>query len=158
MPVHLVDIYPTILDICGIKYDSIKVEGISLNPMKKFNDDRIMFVESQVLPEHVYSVAVRIGNWKLIKIENKFQISLNWRKLAGNILHKLQVPAIQFYDLSTGIKEKRNLYKRNKEQASIFLKRYYEVKRTCDKRAKGIKTQHLKELTKRRTKRLKKNV
>jgi arylsulfatase A-like enzyme len=159
MPVQLVDIYPTILDICGIKYDTNKVEGVSLNPMrKKINNDRIIFVESQITPEHVYSAAIRVGNWKLIKIENKFQISLNWRKLAGNILHKLQVPAIQFYDLSTDRKEKRNLYKRNKEQASIFLKRYYEVKSTCDKRAKEIKTQHLKESTKRRIKRLKKNV
>lgn len=159
MPVQLVDIYPTVLDICGIKYDSINVEGISLNPMrKKINKDRIIFAESQPRLGGVYSAAVGIGNRKLIKIENKFQISLNWKKLAGSILYKLQFLGIRFYDLSTDSEEKRSIYKRNKEQASILLKRYYEVKRTCDERAKEIRTQHLKELTKRRIKRLKKNV
>ena len=159
MPVQLVDIYPTILDVCEIKCDGVKIEGISLNSVKKkFNTDRIIFAESQITSKHVYLAAVRIGNWKLIKIEYKFQISLNWRTLAKKLLHKLQIPKIQLYDLSTDREEKIDLYKRNKELASIFLRRYYEVKRTCDERAEEIKTQHLKELTKRRIKRLKKNV
>ena len=157
MPVQLVDIYPTILDVCGIKCDSINVEGVSLNPMrKKFGKDRTIFAE--YVSEYNYSAAVRIGIWKLIKIEKKFQISLNWRKLAGNILYKLQVPAIQFYDLRTDKGERRNLYKRNKKQISIFLEKYYEIRSNCDKRAREIKTQHLRELTKRHIKRLKKNV
>lgn len=139
-PVQLTDIYPTILDICKIGVANNEVEGFSLNPARNnFCDDRVIFVESQLTPDSTYSAAIRKGNYKLIKVKNKLQMPLHWKKFAKNFLCKLQISAIQFYDLSSDPEEKRNLKRQKRALVKKFLDEYYKVKTACEQKAEVFK-------------------
>jgi arylsulfatase A-like enzyme len=136
-PVQLVDIYPTILDIGGIKANEIEIEGQSLNPLSfSASQERIIFTESQIDPFGIHSASVRIGDKKLIKVDTRFYFGKNLKKIARNILEKLQIPSIQFYDLSSDPKEQRNLARKRKKDTKYFLEKYYEIIEKCDEKAK----------------------
>jgi len=134
--VQLVDIYPTILDVCGIQHN-IEMEGISLADTNNPRKDRVIFVESQLTPESTYSAAIRKGNYKLIKVENKLQMSLNLKKLTKSVLHKLQIPQIQLFNLETDPKERKNL-KGRKDLIKQLLDEYNKRVKICNIKAERI--------------------
>lgn len=140
-PVQLIDIYPTILDACGIRPD-IEMEGVSLNPInKKLRRERTIFVESQVAPKSIYSAAVVIGNYKLIvvKTQTRLYLGFNLKRLAGSFLRKLkQASRVQFYDLNSDPEEQGNLHRKKREEVDSFLNTLVEIKARCDAKAARI--------------------
>jgi len=132
-PVQLIDIYPTILDVLHIEKKDIELEGQSLNPLNlDFNKKRVIFTESQVDPLGTYSAAIRIGDKKMIKVDTPFYFGSNLKKIARNILEKIQIPSRQFYNLFFDPLEKKNLEKRERKEVNYFLEKYYEIKERCD--------------------------
>ncbi len=100
---HL-DILPTILEFCGIDYDS-NLDGVSLckifekkNPHKKYFEDRIIVVDSQrdLNAKKWKSSAVMKANWRLINgaelynLENDFSQKNNVAKEYPQIFAELK--------------------------------------------------------------------
>jgi len=155
-PVQLVDIYPTILDVAGIKTNEVEIEGQSLSPLNSsFYPKRVIFAESQINPLSIYSASVRMDDKKLIKSNTPFYLGKSLKKIIRNILEKLQIPSIQFYDLFSDPKEQRNLTKKGGKEMEYFSEKYYEIIEKCDEKAKLIKKQQEKGITEEVKRRLK---
>jgi arylsulfatase A-like enzyme len=128
LPVQLIDIYPTILDTVKAEVKNVKMEGISLNPSRNLiNENRLIFTEAQILPVSSYSASVKIGNQKLIKIETPFYFGRKLKRMMRNILEKIQIPSIQFYNLESDPAEKNNLAGQKKEEVKYFLEKYHQI-------------------------------
>lgn len=96
------------------------------------------FTESQTLPISSHSIGIKIGNQKLIKVETPLYFGRKWKRVIRNVLEKIQIPSLQFYNLESDPAEKNNLAKQKKEEVSCFLGKYNQVlKRVKGKDHKG---------------------
>jgi arylsulfatase len=144
---QLIDIYPTILDVCQLEPEDVELEGLSLAVSEdRIGDERTIWVESHITPEHIYSAALIRECYKLIKIENKFKAKLNLRELVKDLLCKIQVPSIQFYNLSNDPKERRNLRKQKSDMIAEFSEQYHKIKNRCYQKAKNIESREMQQV------------
>ena len=152
--VQLIDIYPTILKVCGIQ-DNIEMEGISLYPEHdNLKEDRTIFVESQKSPHHIYSAAIIKGDYKLIKIDRKLQVSLNWRTLARSILFKF-MPEFQLFNLRFDPKERQNLSKKQKSCVEMLTREHRKLHSELERKERTLRIRQETKRIKTSVKRLK---
>jgi arylsulfatase A-like enzyme len=71
-PIHFVDLFPTILDICKIKYRAnLPIDGLSFQQLLETTDKnkptRQFWQWNRGEPNYTHNAAVREGDWKLVK-------------------------------------------------------------------------------------------
>lgn len=141
--VQLLDIYPTILGVCGIRRD-VGLEGVSLNPAAdSLARERTIFIESQRAPHHLYSAAIRKGDYKLIKIGGQSKAGRSWRAWARVILLKF-VPEFQLFDLRSDPQERRNLSKKQKGRVGVLAAEYIKIQARLERKRDIMKARRLK--------------
>jgi len=79
-PGHIIDIMPTLLDLCGARYPAARagkatlpLQGISLRPVF---EGKTLTREDPLFWEHVGNRGVRIGDWKLVAAKPDLQWEL----------------------------------------------------------------------------------
>lgn len=120
--VQVTDILPTAAEFCDVDIDESSITGSSVLPSGP--SERLVFAESQLRENDIYSGTVRDKNYKLIKVSNKLTITKRWKRLIKGTLYKLQVPSIQVYDLDNDPEEQRNLSSELDHKREALLKQY----------------------------------
>jgi len=138
LPVHVVDLMPTLLDLAGTKSESIQ-DGLSLVPMLKSGNQS----ELQERPIYQYypfydllwgqtpCASIRVGDYKLIEFFGDRVDSLG-------VYHQGQ--RTELYDLSTDIGEQNNLVETKPEiarQLKTQLESWY-IKMNLDLPAENV--------------------
>jgi len=105
-PVSSIDFFPTILDICGIKYNNESIDGISLMPLFEKDDmpERPLFWHYPHYSNQGVEPgsAVRLGRYKLIDNFERERLEL----------YDLEADLSEKYDISDANPEKtKELYK-----------------------------------------------
>jgi arylsulfatase len=121
-PAHVIDIMATVTDLTGAKYPGeykghaiLPMEGTSLRPaftgqaLKR--DDAIYW-------EHEGNAAVRVGDWKLVRLKAKG----DW----------------ELYDMKTDRTESNNLAAQNPDQAKRLSAKWQAWARRCNVKTDGL--------------------
>ena len=135
------------MDVCQLEPQDVELEGLSLAVSEdRIGDERTIWVESHITPKHIYSAALIRDCYKLIKVEPKLKPSLNLKRLVKDFLCKIQIPPIQFYNLSNDPKERRNLRKQKSGMVVEFSEQYHKMKNRCYQKAKNIESREMQQV------------
>lgn len=138
--VQLTDIYPTVLDALDVsrEADSV-VDGQSLFPPNMdVSSSREIFAESKLNELDIYSGCVRKGDEKLIQIDDEVVMTRRWKRFVKGLLHKVQIPSIQLYDLAEDPGETNNIASEREAVADRLLASYSRLVERCDERADNV--------------------
>lgn len=85
-PVQIVDIAPTLLDVCGNAEFSCYMQGTSMLPLVRGEahcTDRYLFSDSQSRLQRVRYISVQHGKWKLVRALAPTARTAWWRQLSS---------------------------------------------------------------------------
>lgn len=113
-PMHIVDLYPTLLNLAGAKVDQpLPVDGIDVWPA--LAEGKSLSERAILLNTTPRNGAVRMGNWKVVR-----KNGLDDPDDANN--SKAGEETIELFDLSSDPYEAKNLAKDNPDQVAKLLK------------------------------------
>lgn len=145
--VQLIDVYPTITDVCGVETPAA-TQGVSLSPpVTDRIADRTLFFESHPLEKRIYSGAVRRGDHKLLKTRQDWYWSKRWRRMAERLLCKFDVPSRQLFDLAADPDERDDLSAERPELVDELEAEFERRRERLDAAAENVTDQRLDELS-----------
>jgi arylsulfatase A len=120
-----IDIYPTVLDLCGITPpQGLPVDGVSLRPLLEGRDsswpERVLFTHNPISETNRYPGAVRTSKYRLVREIKGPQGGSSAKSSDDN------APAWQLYDMQNDPGEKQNLAQ-DRPQVVAELSQLYEA-------------------------------
>ncbi len=136
--VQITDVLPTILDEAGIDMPTSDFEGRSLLSKKDNTSDGIIYTECQFRNNSPKSSSIRIGDWKLIKVDIPGYSGPLIKKIKFRIYHKLFTKKIKIFNLINDMHEVNDLNSKESSEKELLLKTYDLTKKKCDEKRESI--------------------
>lgn len=131
--VSQLDLFPTILDLCGISYESLVLDGVSLASLL-LNDERTE-IDDRALYWH-FPAYLEGGNKETRDKYFRSRPVSVIRKGEWKLIENYEDGSFELYNIKNDVGEKNNVYQKNLRMANILRKQLYkwkkEIKAPCN--------------------------
>lgn len=124
--VSQMDLFPTILDLCGISYDSLVLDGVSLASLL-LNDERTE-TDNRALYWH-FPAYLEGGNKETRDKYFRSRPVSVIRKGEWKLIENYEDGSFELYNMRNDVSEKNNVYQKNPQIVNILKKQLYEWKK-----------------------------